>query len=634
MLLDALPFAAVLLDASGGVTRLNPGAVALGLQSAALSLFGEDEHTKVRAVDVGSDETPLFLRNATVPEGLHVVGSLRPLLDRRGRRFGAVLVLRDRMAERSVARDGAAEGETRLRTLLMSIPNVAIQTFDRDGRVRSWNLAAERVFGWSSQDALGKTLDELTLDAESADEFVRILRRIETMGPSEPMQWRHKRRDGLGVSVYSTTLALPGSDGAVEFLTLNVDVTKLDAAEARLRRRTSELEAAALFAQRLEVAGLAWSAVVDAIAKAVREITGEACAVLLLSDDRAWFDAVARRGSSSPVPRPWRVPSPLERVLAGRTVVLSCYGGEDAAVPLAEACDIDLAEGGCSIVAAPLEIDRQVGGMLVVARAIPLRGAHDADQARFIANLARHAGLALDNARLLREAEQALRAREEFLSVASHELRTPLTALILQLELLARGPEEHTGNGKLEAAMRQTRRLARLVDELLDVSRISAGRLQLDVDRVDLVALVREVLARHEDEARRAGSSVVLAATSEVIGVWDRMRIEQVLTNLVTNAIKYGEGKPIEVGVDATDTLARIRVCDHGLGIDADDQARIFARFERAVSQRSYGGLGLGLWIVRQIVEAHGGSVQVASAAGQGSTFVVELPRLRVEGVA
>ncbi len=240
----------------------------------------------------------------------------------------------------------------------------------------------------------------------------------------------------------------------------------------------------------------------------------------------------------------------------------------------------------------------------------------------------------LEREMLYGEALEAVRARDEFLSIASHELRTPLSSLKLQLELLLR-PQAKGGlqslnadqlRAKLRAADRQVDRLARLVSELMDVSRITAGRLSLELEPIDLAVLAGDVIARLSDDFARTGSKVTLVAPGPAIGRWDRLRTEQVVTNLLANALKFGEGKPIEVAVSVDGPTARLEVTDHGIGIAPDKLPRIFERFERAVPARAYGGLGLGLYIVRQIVQSHGGTVRVDSRPEGGTRFTVELP--------
>ncbi|MCP3136641.1 ATP-binding protein [Pyxidicoccus sp. QH1ED-7-1] len=248
--------------------------------------------------------------------------------------------------------------------------------------------------------------------------------------------------------------------------------------------------------------------------------------------------------------------------------------------------------------------------------------------------LAHRAALAMDNARLYQEAREAIRLRDEFMSIASHELKTPLTPLSLKLQALARELSRHSDavprrvvESYVEVGTRQVKKLSELVGDLLDVSRIAAGRLTLELEDVELGGLVREVMARYEPHAARAGSTLRLeGADGPINGRWDRLRLEQVVTNLVDNAVKYGNGRPIHVSLGALSSGVRLSVRDEGIGIDPEHLPRLFGRFERAVSERHYGGLGLGLYITRTLVEAQGGCVRVESQPGLGSTFTVELP--------
>ncbi len=276
--------------------------------------------------------------------------------------------------------------------------------------------------------------------------------------------------------------------------------------------------------------------------------------------------------------------------------------------------------------------DRPIGALTFVMG--PSGRRHTPHHLKLAEELARRAALAIDNAWLYQQAQAAVQVRDEFLSIASHELKTPLTALLLHLQLLLR----HTRRGSLatipseqmlrmlETGQGQVQRLSKLVDNLLDVSRISAGRLQLELETVDLASVARDVVARFVDEAQAEGSLITVQAEAPVLGRWDRLRIDQVVTNLVTNAVKYGARQPVEVIVEPTPTTARLTVLDHGLGIPPQHLATIFDRFERAGRERSHAGLGLGLYITRQIVQAHGGVIQVSSTPGVGSTFTVELP--------
>jgi signal transduction histidine kinase len=169
-------------------------------------------------------------------------------------------------------------------------------------------------------------------------------------------------------------------------------------------------------------------------------------------------------------------------------------------------------------------------------------------------------------------------------------------------------------------------RLITLVDTLLDVSQLNEGRLRLEPAEVDLVALVRDVAGRMAGDVGAGGAAVVVEAPGPVVGRWDRVRLEQVATNLLSNALKYGGGTPVVARVEAGGGAAHLAVIDAGMGIPPAEQERIFERFERAEAARGYGGFGLGLWISRALVEAHGGAISVESAPGAGATFRVRLP--------
>jgi signal transduction histidine kinase len=253
----------------------------------------------------------------------------------------------------------------------------------------------------------------------------------------------------------------------------------------------------------------------------------------------------------------------------------------------------------------------------------------DAEDRAFIGLLAQHCTQGMERARLYERALEAIQARDDFLSVAGHELRTPLGALVLQTEYMLSAAEPFAAVRERSApVLRSVRRLAKLADELLDVARIRGGRLRLELEPVELGSLVRDVAPRTALSLGRPISDLSILSAGPVEGRWDPLRIEQVVTNLVSNACKYGDGKPIEVRVGRQGTGAELVVQDHGIGMSAADQARIFERFERAVTPHEYSGLGLGLWIAREVVQAHGGRISVRSQPGEGSEFRVELPLL------
>jgi signal transduction histidine kinase len=251
------------------------------------------------------------------------------------------------------------------------------------------------------------------------------------------------------------------------------------------------------------------------------------------------------------------------------------------------------------------------------------------------------AALALENASLYQQARAAIALREEFLSIASHELRTPLSTLQLQLQVLqfkfasTAPPTGAEVNERLNKCLGQTTRVTRLVNTLLDVSLIASGQIFLKLEELELSGVVRETFDRFLSESSGKATALVFKNGEKIVGKWDRMRLEQVVTNLIANGVKYGEGAPVEVTLANEGVHAVLSVRDRGIGIAPQDLGRIFGRFERAASVSHYGGLGLGLYVTRQIVEAHGGTIAVESELGKGSLFTVKLPlQGRQAGVA
>ncbi|MGH7906171.1 MAG: sensor histidine kinase, partial [Candidatus Binataceae bacterium] len=230
---------------------------------------------------------------------------------------------------------------------------------------------------------------------------------------------------------------------------------------------------------------------------------------------------------------------------------------------------------------------------------------------------------------LIKALQAALRAREDFISIAAHELRTPLNTLGLRLEILRQkftnGAPDKTPE-EIANVVQQADRLATLVNNLLDCSRLAAGRLEMNFARNDLAAIVREVASRQENHQARNGGGINLDLPEHLDAMFDQFRLDQVITNLLSNAFQYGEGRPIDVRLYPVGSTARLIVRDHGAGISAKDQGLIFERFQRGERTCGSRGFGLGLFITREIVNAHGGKISVDNAPGGGAAFVVELP--------
>lgn len=226
--------------------------------------------------------------------------------------------------------------------------------------------------------------------------------------------------------------------------------------------------------------------------------------------------------------------------------------------------------------------------------------------------------------------------RDDFASVVSHELRSALMpislfveAMLVELTENGRAPSREQLVQRLQMFKKQLGRANRDLMRLLDFSRISSGRLDLEMEDVDLSGIVAEVVAGHREDIALARCSVEVDTPGPIVGRWDRLRVHQIATNLLTNAIKYGAGAPIRVSVSASGDAARLVVADQGPGIEPDQREAIFARFERAHATKHQSGYGIGLWVVARIAEAFGGSIEVESEPGKGATFTVTLPRSR-----
>lgn len=230
--------------------------------------------------------------------------------------------------------------------------------------------------------------------------------------------------------------------------------------------------------------------------------------------------------------------------------------------------------------------------------------------------------------------KQEIKLRDEFLSIASHELKTPLTSMLLKLQLvlhnvrnvsLANFSVENLLK-MLETAELQTKRLAKMINDLLNISLITTGKMNLELGKADVTEIVKEVVNEFSEKLTKSGYTLELEADKSYIGWVDKVRIEQVISNLMSNALKYGNNKPIEVKVIGNDSIAKIIVKDSGIGIEKREKDRIFGLFERGTTNNNYKGLGVGLFIANQIIKAHHGTIRVDSKPNSGATFTIEIP--------
>ncbi len=526
-------------------------------------------------------------------------------------------------AQESSAREALRDAHHTLSAVVESSPT-AITVLELDGTVRLWNPAAERIFGWKAEEVLGRASPAIPADKEL--EFVDNLARVSRGESILGQETRRQRRDGTLIDVSQWSSLVQVADDQRLCLSVQADITERKRAEEALRFLA---EASTVLASSLE-----HEVTLERVAHLAVPTYAEGCYVYLLGDGgTVSCVATARAGAQRELPRelgPLALgSSAVARVItSGQPELCADRGALPAPPPTGSTLPCELAAR--SYLCVPLLVRGQTIGALSF---VSSRHSYDVQDLALAQELARRAALAMDNARLYREARDAIRLREEFLSIASHELRTPITALQLHVQgllgALTRSPEglspERVRRG-LEGMDRQVKRQLHLVNDLLEVSRLDTSQVELKPEPMDLVPLTHEVVERFAKELARTGSCLTVNASAPVTGRWDRARLEQVVSSLVSNAVKYGQGNPIQLTLETREGLARLVVQDAGIGIAPEHLQRVFGRFERAVSERNYGGFGLGLWISQQVVQAMGGRITVDSQLGVGSTFAVELP--------
>ncbi len=562
--------------------------------------------------------------------------SFAPIRDAAGRLLTVVGFATDVTEEREERE--ALLTERDLSAAVLDTAGALVVVLDREGRVVRFNRACERATDWRFEEMRGRPVWDALILPEEVEPVKRVFAELAAGRFPNTFENFWVARDGSRRLIAWSNTALLGEGGRVDYVVATgIDVTGARAAEGELKRQAARQKALADASQAF-ASGLDYRSVLETVVKRLAELIGDSCLVRVVSEDGLLLEPVAfwhrdpRRGA---LIRAAQMVSP-QRVDEGLTGQVLA-SGESLLVPelTPERVHAEMKpeywhylESVASVLMAPLTARGRTFGHVTMLRDAP-GPAYTREDQSFLEDLAVRAAESIENARLYATAQAAVAARDEFLSIASHELRTPLAAVKLAVQNLKRilgGDAGAGGRRSLEAAERQAGRLETLVAALLDVSRIQAGRLDLSLEEVDLGALVQETVAQLEEQLALAGCPVSLRAAGPLRGRWDRLRLGQVVVNLLSNAMKYGEGKPIEIEVQGDGERARLSIRDHGIGLGPEAQRRIFQRFVRAASSRNYGGLGLGLYIARRLAEAHGGTVGVRSEPGRGSTFTLELP--------
>ena len=496
-------------------------------------------------------------------------------------------------AAASKAQPDGASLDQRFRILVESIEDYAIFMLDVQGRVQTWNAGAQRIKGYHSEEIVGRSFELFYTPDDLATGLPRVLlERAARDGRAEAEGWR-VRNDGTQFWANVVITALHDDAGAVTgYAKVTRDLTERRRAEEQLRHAEERFRLLvecvvdyAIFMLGPDGRVITWNVGGERIyGYQAAEIFGQHVSVLHPQDTaelQPWeMELLCAQRDGRYESEGWRVRRDGTRFWAD--VVVTVIRAKDGSLVGFSKVTRDLSDR------IRLEQERQRA-----ARSV-----------------------------------EAVRARDEFLSVASHELRTPLSSLQLEIETLKRAPGDAPPDvaRRLERAFRSVRRLGEMISTLLDVSRLSAGQFTVSPEALDLTALVGEVVAGLAAQSSSAGAVLEFAGGTPVRGRWDRLRLEQVTTNLVANALRHAPGSPVAVSVHRDQETAVILVEDRGPGVPQELLPRLFERFVHGGDAPRHGGLGLGLYISHRIVTAHGGTITAENRPGGGAAFTVRLP--------
>jgi len=598
-------FAIIMLDPRGTVQSWSTGAEALHGYTAE-EILGQASARFFPSEDAAAQRPARLLENAAREgraedegwllrkDGSRFWGNVTVSVIRgeAGAHLGFAQVTQD-LTQRHLREEALRASEERFRLLVASVRDYAIFMLDPDGRVATWNLGAERTKGYLPQEIIGQHISRFyTPEDVVARRPWRLLKLAEEQGRIEDEGWR-VRKDGTRFWADVVLTALRDAHGRLlGFAKVTRDLTEkrqaheeLRRSEERFRLLVSNVKDYAIFMIDPQGRVMTWNAGAERIkGYTAAEILGQHFSRFYTEEDlrsgktELELEVAQRTGRFED--EGWRVRKDGTRFWA--SVILTAIRDESGTLL----------------------------GYAKVTRDLTERRRSEEERLR------------------LAQAQEAIRLRDEFLSIASHELRTPLTALQLQLQSLRERVESMDDKlaKRMDRATRSTERLSELVETLLDVARISTGRFSLKMQRFDLSLALPEMLERLAPAAAKAGCELSREISGPLMGTWDALRVEQILTNIVSNAIKYAAGTPIKVTLFREGDQAVLQVRDRGPGVPEQDLQRIFGRFERAASMRHYGGLGLGLYVSNQIVQAHGGSLDARNVPDGGVCFTVRLP--------
>jgi PAS domain S-box-containing protein len=469
-----------------------------------------------------------------------------------------------------------------------------IVVIDISGIVKLWNPACEKLFGWSSAEVRGKLIPLIAGGRE--EEFYSILSKVKQGHKVSNLEMTRLTKSKNTIDVLISASPLPNREDIIALFSDLTQVRQAEESRKKSERMVQEIIDRSPYLTYIKDKSGAFILVNSEFEKIFNKDKNE---IIGNTDFELFSDEEAKRFSRNDE-KVWRekIPYHYEEIatIDGKQLFYM-----STKFPLLDDKGNPYAIAGISI---------------------------DITQRKEMENTLRaHES----------ELKYAVEARDRFLSIASHELKTPLTSMKLQLQFYKRQIERHKADYLAEArvnklitdSLKQTSNLERLVNDMLDISRINTGKLTYHFDKTDMCEIVNEAVESVRPTIERSGSKIIIASCGPLFGMWDAQRMEQVLINLLTNAARYGKGNPIHVNLSLENGWVRIEVADQGMGIDIRDQERIFGQFERAVRQNEISGFGLGLYIAKKILSAHGGNLTLKSALDKGSVFTISLPLFR-----